>query len=1444
MNLKLLSATLFFSFLNVFGQSTVKPTWTAEYSKSKSFIENKGQFDDEETASTGTIRYAVDFGATRIFFGDKGVSYSFLEATKIPKTDRDALQQKLASSVSEYKEKERLIGKFLYKSDVVNMTFENASNAVQLVGKGETSDYHNYSFASNGEMKSVGFAKGFTKLIYKNIYPKIDIEYTVHPEIGIKYALILHPGADYSKFSMLFDRDLSLLDGKLNIPTLFGSIIDHAPITFYQSDENSVIESKFKQEQRKITFELAQHDNSKTVVIDPWTQTPAFNTNWDVVWECERDGSGNVYILGGIMPMQVLKYNSTGTLQWTYSTPYDTSNCWLGSFSTDLAGNSYVTRGSTSGMQKIATNGTLAWNNTGGGGSIGNSDEYWTIAFNCDQTGLIVGGTSGAFALPPVLEAAIFNINTSNGNNTSTTDVAIGPTTTIPPNVQEVRSIAAAPNGRYYFLTQDTIGYISDNFGLCPNGSSSNLFKTTNGSDLGYKCENFRYDNSSICAMVADENAVYVNRGNQLQKRSLIDLSIQSTVTIPGGGYTSVFLGGNVLSNSGIAIDDCGNIYVGSTTGVYKFNSSLVQQAFYATTFKVYDVAVNSAGEIVACGGTGTSSDGTRSGGVATFAASACIPLASICCDATICDIPDMCVSASPVSLTTATAGGTWTGTGVNASGQFNPTTAGSGTHIITYTLACGSSQSISITVNSCSTLNVCEETNGTFTVSGGTGPYTWQEWVPAQTVTITTQAECLSCGYTWTFGTCLNGFMPATSCTLAAGWSTFATGTNVTPPVGATSLQILDNSGGSVIVDPNTVLACGSIPCPTITVSTTSLTNVACYGNTNGSATVSASGGNGTYTYTWTPGNLNGATQTTLGAGTYTVNVMDGNNCPGSTSVTITQPASPLTVSMSMTATNCGASTGSATATVSGGTTNYTYAWTPNVGTTSTVNNLAAGAYSVQITDGNGCQVSGNTTVTANGGPTISVVSSTDVNCNGDNDGSATVSGSGGSGTLTYSWSPGGLTGASQTALSANTYTVTVTDGGGCSNNTTVTIAEPAPISLVQGTITPADCGVSNGSASVTVSGGAGGFTYLWSPTGGASATATNIPGGSYSIEVEDQNGCIETLSLIVPNNGGPTVTVLSVSDVTCFGGNDGTASVSVSGGAIPYTYNWLPSGGVNDTATNLIAGTYNVAVTDNTGCVGSVSLTVNEPLQISITETISNVNCGSLDGQITTNVTGGSGGYTYSWTPNGETSSSISNLSAGMYSLTVTDSDGCSTTENYTLTTIGTLPIVVSPTSTTIQEGESVVLTASGATSYTWSPSTGLSCDTCAITTASPSETTIYTVTGTDASGCIGSADALVVVQQVCGDIYVPTVFSPTGTGSSENKMVCIYGNCITSLNYAIYNRWGEKVFETTDPTICWDGTYKGKDMNTAVFAYKLIVTLSNGDYIEESGNLTLVR
>lgn len=1428
--------SIFTSFLQIaFSQSTGE--WKVDFSKSKVFIENLGQFDQEANELTGAIRYAIDFGSTRIFFGEKGVSYNFLEVKKKSRDERQAIMNSPIQSFGEHKQNERLAGKYLVKTDEVNLSWGAVSEACKIEGIGVQNDYHSYSYNDeNRQHQSINFAKGYEKLIYRNIYPNIDIEYTVHPVIGVKYAFILHPGADLSHIQMNYDREVRLINNELKISTLFGDITDHAPLSFYENQSHVTIQSSYQLSGKTVSFELASYDSNRTLIIDPWVQTPTFPDNWDCVWELDTDAAGNVYVIGGIMPLQLKKYSSTGVLQWTHSTPYDTTS-WLGTMATDDIGNTYVTNGTYYAIEKVNNAGTVVWNNgSPSGGQL--STEFWNITFNCDQTKLLIGGSGGNLDI----HGRIYDVNMANGNiNSSVQVTSAGNIFGIPPQIQEVRALTSSPSGKYYFVTLDTIGFINDDLTLC--GANSAITRADHGVNWGYKSENFRVNNTGIKVLRADENFLYTHKGNQLQKRSLSTFALIASATIPGGVMSTPFLSDNVTENAGIDIDDCGNIYVGSKTGVYKFNSSLVQQAFYPTSFIVYDVRVNTGGEIVACGGTGNSSSSTRSGGVQSFAASACAPIAITCCDATICQPQSLCVTDAPFTLTVATAGGNFSGPGVNATtGLFSPSVAGAGTHTITYTLPCGS-ESISIVVSSCTSLTVCEETNGDLTVSGGVGPYTWAQFIPAANTPITTQAQCTSCGYTWFFGTCLNGAIPVTSCNTPSYWSTFATNTTVTPPV-TTQIQITDGSGTAYTFNPSTVPACVTNPCPTLTIATSSQTNVACFGNTTGSATVSATGGQAPYSYSWNPGALSGPTQSSLAAGTYTISVTDANLCPGTTTVTITQPTSALSTSATATNTNCGAATGTATASPSGGTTGYLYSWSPSGGTGATATNLAAGTYTVTVTDANGCQATASAIVNANGGPSISLVSSQNSSCNGANDGSIVVSGSGGSGSLTYSWAPGGLTGTTQNALAPGTYTITVQDASGCSNSTTVTITEPTAISLTSSNIVGSVCGSSNGSATVNATGGTGGYTYSWSPSGGTNASASSLASGVYIVNVEDNSSCTETISVSIPSIGGPTVTLQSSSDASCFGGNDGTATVTQTGGSAPYTYAWTPTGGTGATAINLSAGTYSVAVTDNTGCVGALNVIIGQATQLVITESITDASCGNSDGAISLATTGGTGTYTYTWTPNGETGSTINALANGNYGVTVIDQNGCSLTENYTVSTIGNLSVQITPSSAIILQGENVQLDATGGTSYTWTPTIGLSCTDCPNPIASPMSTTTYIVNATDGSGCFGADTITLFVTQVCGDIFVPTVFSPNGSGPAANNSLCVYGNCIAELTYSIYNRWGEKVFETTDAQICWDGNYKDKPLNPGVFAYKLVAKLFDGTTIIDSGNITLVR
>jgi gliding motility-associated-like protein len=1247
-------------FCTVLINSFSQNNWKSEYIRPKVFIENKGQFDEFSNTEIGKVYYAVDFGKTKILFGQKGVIYSFLDSDKIVKEKRGEVAQfSKVKSISDHKNKEQLIGKFLFKSDAVTMLWQN-SNPCSIISSKKSDNYFSYTFKDqSGSYKNESSIFGYEQITYENIYPNIDIQYTVHPESGVKYAILLKPGANPSDVKMLYDKTIKIEDGKIKIPTIFGDIVDHEPYTFY-SRGNEIESSFILTDSRTVQFELENYDKNQIVIIDPWTQTPSFATNWDCVWECDKDASGNVYVLGGIMPMQILKYNATGALQWTYNTPYDTSNVWLGTFAVDNLGNSYVTAGSTAQIQKINTSGALVWNNASPGGAFA-SLEFWTISFNCDQSKLVVGGTNGS------LRATVFDINVNNGSIISDAQFAQGNAFGIPPTIQEVRAICTSPSGKYFFMTQDTLGAFSQNFNLC--SGSPLLYKIDNSYDLGYKCENYRYDNSGICAIKATNNFFYTQNGSNVHKRNLQTGAIISTAAIPGGAATTS-LGDFSVSNSGIDIDNCGNVYVGSSNGVIKYDANLTQLNTYPTSFKVYDVQVSTSGDIIAGGSTGNSSNSTRTGYIQSFAASACDPLAVNCCDATICPVSSVCQNDASFTLTAATAGGTWSGPGMSGSGTFNPAAAGVGTHTITYTLACGS-ESTTIVVSPCQALTACTETNGSITVSDGVAPYTWAYYQAATSTPITNQAQCTACGGTWTpfINQCLSGITPITSCNTPAQWVNFATGTNATAPGGVTQVQVTDNAGTVTIFTLSSLTACNNVPCPIITVTNSMQNDVSCYGGTNGSATVSASGGVAPYSYVWTPGNFNGATQSDLAAGTYTVTVTDNANCTGTLTVNISQPTLLQVTQGAITPATCGSSNGLASINVSGGTTPYTYSWNPNVGSTAVISNVAGGNYNVQITDNNGCQQSLNLAITTTGGPTITNAIPTNPNCNDQNSGQIVINASG-TGTLEYIINGGtNQNSGTFTGLAPGDYTITVSDANGCISTTSTTLTSPQNFLLTEGNIVSADCGSSNGSAEVIVNGGSGNFQYSWSGGGASTSINSNLSPGNYEVIVTDNTtNCIQTLQIIVPANGGPSITNVSTTDNLCFDDQNGSLSITASGGTIPYSYS-INNGNsqASNSFSNLSAGNYTVTVIDATNCPSSQVITINEPQELIVNAGLDQNGCSTDVFDLTGSALGGTQPFVYNWIGiDNNQNIQVSAVISTSYSLEVTDANGCVSSDN----------------------------------------------------------------------------------------------------------------------------------------------------------------------------------
>ncbi|HXP50791.1 MAG TPA: SprB repeat-containing protein, partial [Bacteroidia bacterium] len=364
-----------------------------------------------------------------------------------------------------------------------------------------------------------------------------------------------------------------------------------------------------------------------------------------------------------------------------------------------------------------------------------------------------------------------------------------------------------------------------------------------------------------------------------------------------------------------------------------------------------------------------------------------------------------------------------------------------------------------------------------------------------------------------------------------------------------------------------------------------------------------------------------------------------------------ISVPFTPLSIASTNATCSCN---GTATANLCGGadTANVTYLWS-NGGTTQTVSGLCGGKYKVIVTLG-GCtpvKYIDSVTITQPTPLVATITAKTNVKCHGGI-GDATVSVTGGSKPYTYTWSPSGGSQAKGDSLFAGNYTVMVKDSNGCTATATVTITQPAPFTDTA-TNTTANCGLSNGTATAAIYGGIAPYSYSWSPGGQTTVTATGLKAGAYVVSVTDSNGCIAKTTTIVPDVG--VVPVISgVTGEKCYGGKIGTATITMIGGTAGYTYSWSPGGQTNATGTGLSALTYTATVTDANGCIATDTVTIMQPDSIDIKMKPTNIGCnGDSNGSVIASVTGGSGPYTYSWSPVSGTDSTITGLKVGTYTV-----------------------------------------------------------------------------------------------------------------------------------------------------------------------------------------------
>lgn len=555
--------------------------------------------------------------------------------------------------------------------------------------------------------------------------------------------------------------------------------------------------------------------------------------------------------------------------------------------------------------------------------------------------------------------------------------------------------------------------------------------------------------------------------------------------------------------------------------------------------------------------------------------------------------------------------------------------------------------------------------------------------------------------------------------------------------PAGSYNVVVKDGNNCTYPFPGNPVV----ITQPTPVSATTTVSNASCAGNGNGSITVNATGGTSPYQYSLNNGPFfPNATFPGLIAGSYTILVKDNNGCQVSTNATLTNSYTLTAQVQNQTDVSCsGGADGSVTLTQTGGVAPFQYSL--NGGTTwqnsATFNGLSGGVFTGSVKDANGCIATVSFTVIEKPQLVITTSAITNVGCFGGSTGAINTTTTGGDGTYTYLWSNNALT-ANVSGLAAGNYSVTVTDGAGCTASASATItSNPEMILQVEKNISVLCHGGNTGAIDITTYGGLPGYSYTWA-TGQTTEDIYGVYAGSYSVTVTDAANCTVSAQYSITQPGVQVGGNVLVTDVSCHAGADGELNATGTGGVPPYSFNW--SNGLSGaTISGLTAGLYVVVVLDSNQCQYTTSAVVNQPAPIVVTETITPANCNSsADGEITISVSGGTPQYVFNWS-NSAVTQNLTAVATGTYTVTVQDIKQCTQVKNFFVP--APLPILSSvagndPDCHGNATGFAVIDAAGGTPvyTYTWSttpPQNGLMGIKLLGGVA-------YTITITDAHGC----------------------------------------------------------------------------------------------------------
>ncbi len=559
------------------------------------FIKERGQFSkhaaETKTPFTKPVLYGIENAEFNAYFTTRGIIFQFPERKKLKKgfwekKREEREREGKGSARKERDEGERDIETIWHTAD---MNWLNADPAVVLIPEEKENEYYNYGgFDDNSSFNHV---PAYKKIKYSNLYPGVDAEFEFSENGGIKYKFLVQPNAVVPLISFQWDglEKLSIDEkGNLNLISKFNSfgsgspwhILDHAPNAFSAASHTN-IPVKYDLTGNKVEFKFLDNSVSSPegIVIDPWitnTSFPSVNKAFDI----QEDSIGNVFIIGNNTNWQVQKYNSAGTVLWTYIT----YAVLMGDIAVDNPGNVYIVGGYNAGKrQKLDSTGVQLW-------SFGGLVEEWRLAFNYSKTILSEGGY---FVDPGSNNLCKLNTNTGAVSN----EIIYG---------AETRGLATDCNGDIYSL-HVTFGYsgvaasnvLKKTFAnFTPAGSVGTGFllseaqpaATAYGLNPAYSAAStYQVFN----AIAVNGPYVFIFDGATIRRINKTTLAIINSVAVPNG--TTAMCGG-------IAADLCGNIYAGTLSGIAKFDSSLTYVSAISAPDAVYDIILGNNGDLLACG--------------------------------------------------------------------------------------------------------------------------------------------------------------------------------------------------------------------------------------------------------------------------------------------------------------------------------------------------------------------------------------------------------------------------------------------------------------------------------------------------------------------------------------------------------------------------------------------------------------------------------------------------------------------------------------------------------------------------------------------------------------------------------------------------------------------------------------------------------------------------